>query len=125
MITKEQSKRMVEVAQAMMDGKLVTVWDECGVEIDAVKYGYGIHASSRYTIHEPAPAKKYRAFKSAEEFKPHRDCWVNWPMMFGREFMRVDRYDSCGIVVFGHWLSFQRAFELIVFDDNSPFGVME
>jgi hypothetical protein len=125
MITKEQSKRMVEVAQAMMDGKLVTVWDECGVEIDAVKYGYGIHASSRYTIHEPAPAKKYRAFKSAEEFKPHRNCWVNWPMMFGVEFMRVDRYDCSGVVVADHWLSFQRAFDLIVFDDNSPFGVSE
>lgn len=116
---------MVEVAQAMTDGKLVTVWDECGVEIDAVKYGYGIHASSHYTIHEQPPEPKYRAFKNKEEIKPHRNCWVRWPMEFGGEFMRIDRYGCHGITIAGEWLSFQRAFELVVFDDNSPFGVSE
>jgi hypothetical protein len=125
MITREQAKRLAEVAQALVDGKKVTIADEEGTFVDVAKYGFGIHINSLYTIHEPPPEPKYRAFKNAEEIKPHRNCWVRWPMEFGGEFMRIDRYGCHGITIAGEWLSFQRAFELVVFDDNSPFGVSE
>lgn len=59
--------------------------------------------------------KTYRPFANAEEFKPHRDRW--WRM-------KSESVDCCHPPVFysdnNDW---GRAFDLLVFDDGSPFGV--
>ena len=59
--------------------------------------------------------KRYRQFENAEEFKPFRDRW--WRM-------KSESVDCCHPPVFysdnNDW---GRAFDLLVFDDGSPFGV--
>jgi hypothetical protein len=59
--------------------------------------------------------KQYRQFKNGEEFKPFRDRW--WRM-------KSESVDCCHPPVFysdnNDW---GRAFDLLVFDDGTPFGV--
>jgi len=59
--------------------------------------------------------KRYRPFANAEEFKPFRDRW--WRM-------KSESVDCCHPPVFysdnNDW---GRAFDLLVFDDGSVFGV--
>lgn len=61
MITKEQAKRLAEVAQAIADGKRVTAV-YCGLErhIDALA------PEIEYTIHEPPPEPKWRPWTLEE-----------------------------------------------------------
>ena len=59
--------------------------------------------------------KQYRQFKNGEEFKPFRDRW--WRM-------KSESVDCCHPPAFysdnNDW---GRAFDLLVFDDGTPFGV--
>ena len=82
-------------------------------------------------IEKPA---KYRPFKDAEEFKPHRDRWArvikehnmsgcdldDW-LTDSRRFMGQD---ETGVCAPGGWLTYGCAFNCFVFDDDgTPFGV--
>lgn len=81
------------------------------------------HDNGFAIIRKVEKPKQHRPFRSAEEFKPHRDRWV-----------RHIASDSCSSVIGyndrsvkfgtnkGYW-DYEMAFETWVFDDGSPFGV--
>ena len=74
-------------------------------------------------IEKPA---KYRPFKDAEEFKPHRDRWIR--QKESDSIFRVITYDEDGlfalIEIVVDPFCWEEAFEDFVFDDDgTPFGV--
>jgi hypothetical protein len=74
-------------------------------------------------IEKPA---RYRPFKDAEEFKPHRDRWIR--QKESDSIFRVITYDEDGlfalIEIVVDPFCWEEAFEDFVFDDDgTPFGV--
>ena len=75
-------------------------------------------------IEKPA---RYRPFKDAKEFKPHRDRWVS--RAFKRRLdasgmYRPFAYDDSGIWTDAGKVSYQEMFkDGRIFDDGTPFGV--
>jgi hypothetical protein len=68
-------------------------------------------------IEKPA---KYRPFKDAEEFKPHRDRWWRYNDAEDSEHVQPPAaYSKIGPMG-SNW---QQAFSGRVFDDGTPFGV--
>lgn len=66
MITREQAKRLAEVAQAIADGKRVTRMLNSNFEVDVALDRSIIAAGVEYTIHEPPPEPKYRPWTLEE-----------------------------------------------------------
>lgn len=119
-ITKEQAQRLVEVAQALVDGKRVTT-TYCGVEHTNIS---NLDPSVPYTIHEPIPEPKWRPFKDADEFRPHRDRWL-MRVGSGNRAVRCTDYSDTGLVVGSTGYSYKTAIEYVLFDDGTPCGVRE
>jgi hypothetical protein len=75
-------------------------------------------------IEKPA---RYRPFKDAEEFKPHRDRWIKLTVAESDGVyytFRVVSYDDWGVVFGGSKETYQAVFSRYVFDDDgTPFGV--
>ena len=78
-------------------------------------------------IEKPA---RYRPFKDAEEFKPHRDRWIKLTIAEsdGVYFTyQVAKYDDWGVVFGGSKETYQAVFNRYVFDNldgtTEPFGV--
>jgi hypothetical protein len=74
-------------------------------------------------IEKPA---KYRPFKDAAEFEPHRDRWVR--QKESDSIFRVVTYDEDGLFALTEIVvdpfCWEEAFECFVFDDDgTPFGV--
>jgi hypothetical protein len=65
MITREQAKRLAEVAQAIADGKRVTFHGASGLELLASDSEW-LHPNMVFTIHEPPPEPKYRPWTLEE-----------------------------------------------------------
>lgn len=66
--------------------------------------------------------KRYRPFASAEEFKPHRDRWIDAVDKNG--CWRVCAYSDTHIYVNSYRsVSYVDAFGDYVFDDGTPFGI--
>lgn len=128
-ITKEQAQRLVEVAQAIVDGKRVTV--TCVDRQEDVTEAFMLIPGAVYTIHEPPPEPKWRPFKDDQEFKPFRSKWIKWADPADdeerSERFRCDKYDLDGIWLRGDFVGYIGAFGNYVFDDetSSPFGVKE
>jgi hypothetical protein len=78
-------------------------------------------------IEKPA---KYRPFKDAEEFKPHRDRFIKLTIAESDGVCftyRVASYDDWGVVFGGSKETYQAVFNRYVFDNldgtTEPFGV--
>jgi hypothetical protein len=78
-------------------------------------------------IEKPAT---YRPFKSAEEFKPHRDRWIKLAIAESDgvySAYQVGAYDDWGVIFGGSKETYQAVFNCYVFDDldgtTEPFGV--
>ena len=77
-------------------------------------------------VEQPA---KYRHFANAEEFKPNFGRYVE--VVKETSECEMDRGDTLLIVgvgydsvlLYGGWITFKDAFECLVFDDGTPFGV--
>ena len=78
--------------------------------------------------------KKYRPFANAEEFKPHRDRWVevisednNSGCDLDQEDIggkrKIDGYNEHSVCIWEGWMIYKDAFDCFVFDDGTPFGV--
>lgn len=66
--------------------------------------------------------KQYRQFENAEEFKPFRDRWTRFSQSC--VLYRITEYSDTGIAIGSEALwDYDAAFESLVFDDGSPFGV--
>jgi hypothetical protein len=76
-----------------------------------VKYHYPIARK----IKPPQP--KYRAFKSAEEFRPFRDWWIK----NGETIRKVDHYSEFGV----NGMSWESLLINRTFEDGTPFGVID
>jgi len=63
--------------------------------------------------------KTYRPFANAEEFKPHRDRWVKRKSCI----VQVTSYSNEDLVVCNTPYTWLAAFQMLIFDDNTPFGV--
>jgi hypothetical protein len=75
-------------------------------------------------IEKPA---KYRPFKDAAEFKPHRDRWLTRIDENGQQIdgeFQLDGFDDTGIWLGANPLSYKDALDRgHTFDDGTPFGV--
>ena len=78
-------------------------------------------------IEKPA---KYRPFKDAEEFKPHRDRWIKLTIAESDGVCfayQVANYDDWGVIFGGSKETYQAVFNRYVFDNldgtAEPFGV--
>lgn len=69
------------------------------------------------------PKKEYRAFASAEEFKPFRDKWLKYKVSDSNRCMSIRSYSDDGIGVAMTYMTYQKAMLELVFEDGSPFGV--
>jgi hypothetical protein len=78
--------------------------------------------------------KQYRPFANAEEFKPHRDRWVEVvsednncgcdldPGGIGGK-RKIDGCNEDSVCIWEGWMTYGDAFKCFVFDDGTPFGV--
>ena len=89
------------------------------------EYNMPVASGTDYFLH-PKPIvrkverpKQYRPFASAEEFKPHRDRWVKRKSCI----VPVTLYSNEDVVVCNTPYTWSAAFEVLIFDDNTPFGV--
>jgi len=66
--------------------------------------------------------KQYRPFRSAEEFRPHRDRWIRFRQCV--VLYRITEYSDTGVAIGDEasW-EYNAGFASLVFDDGSPFGV--
>jgi len=70
----------------------------------------------------PKPKPKYRPFANRNETLSHCDGW--WLDEAGAAF-RVMRVESGGVTVYGCFMSFDVAFEILKRQDGTPFGVLD
>ncbi len=82
--------------------------------------GTNCHGPWRLVREVDPPKPKYRPFKTADEFKPHRERWL-----VSKESNTLKRV--CGFNDKGIWFtaSYQNAFDQYTFEDGTPFGVEE
>lgn len=130
-ITKEQAQRLVDAAQALVEGqKVLRVYPD-GATVDVAAETYGLCVNAVY-ITQPQPSEpKWRPFKDDQEFKPFRSKWIKLADPADdeerSERFRCDKYDLDGIWLHGDFVGYIGAFGNYVFDDetSSPFGVKE
>jgi hypothetical protein len=90
--------------------------------------------AKRLIIRKIETPKKYRPFANAEEFKPHRDRWVevvseddNCGCYLEQEDIggkrKIDGYNEDSVCIWEGWMTYGEAFECFTFDDGTPFGV--
>lgn len=131
-ITKEQAQRLVDAAQALVEGQRVLRVYPDGTTVDVSKDTYGLCVNATY-ISQPQPSEpKWRPFKDGQEFKPFRSKWLKLLEPADdeerSERFRCEKYDKDGLwVEFGEFVSYPEAFDRFGFDDEtgSPFGVKE
>jgi hypothetical protein len=71
------------------------------------------------------PQPKYRPFRGGVEFKPHRDKWVKYKQSDTRKTMLCVSFSNEGIVAGVSFMPYRTAFESLVFENGSPFGVID
>ena len=71
-----------------------------------------------------APEKKYRPFKNAEEFEPHREWWV---MQKESESVKtkIGEYGNKGILLNNEFMFYSQLLNDYTFEDGTPCGVEE
>lgn len=77
-------------------------------------------------VHRPIARKiepKYRPFKNAEEFRPHRDKWNKFKQSDSRRTLKCTSYSDEGVNIALSFLCYEQAFISLVFEDGTPFGV--
>lgn len=130
-ITKKQAQRLVDAAQALVEGqKVLRVYPD-GATVDVAKDAYGLCVNATYITQTPPPEPKWRPFKDGDEFKPFRSGWIKLADPVGAEErsarFRCDKYDLDGIWTCEGFESYAEMFDKYKFDDetSSPFGVKE
>ena len=66
---------------------------------------------------------QYRPFANAAEFMPHRDKYVK--IKHGTTLACIHGYSDSGILLLDVNASFQKAFDRYVFEDGTPFGILD
>ena len=90
----------------------------CGTGLVAKSTG-GQAAFNYVIVRKIERAKKYRPFKDAEEFKPHRDRWCRISVCDSR----VQKVTNERVFFRDCHFTWEQAYIKITFDDGSPFGV--
>jgi hypothetical protein len=71
------------------------------------------------------PKPKYRPFKDAEEFKRYRNEWIRYKQSDVNKTMKCVSFSDEGVTVCVSFMPYKTAFESLVFEDGSPFGVLD
>lgn len=71
------------------------------------------------------PQPKYRPFKDRAEFKPFRDKWVKYKQSDVGKTMLCVSFSNEGVTAGVSFMPYKTAFDSLVFEDGSPFGVLE
>jgi hypothetical protein len=78
--------------------------------------------------------KQFRPFANAEEFRPHRDRWVEVVSEDNNCGCQLEESDVGGdrsihgcnehsVCIWEGWMTYRDAFKCFAFDDGTPFGV--
>lgn len=116
-MTKEETKKLIAVMQAYVDGKEIEFWDDED-PVWCLTSSPAWDPSLKYRI---KPTPKYRPFESSEEcwnemFKHEPFGWLK-DINNGDYFPIKGINDSEGL--------FERCFKRFTFVDGKPFGVIE
>ena len=117
---REHWKTILPVIQAFVDGKDIEYLDSSKKWEKATSLNFN-DAPHRYRV-KPEPS--WRPFRDAKEFEPHRDRWVR-EIAFEHELHRIDSYSLEIVEINYTHQSWDIAFERVVFEDGTPFGVLE
>jgi hypothetical protein len=71
------------------------------------------------------PQPKYRPFKDGAEFKPFRDKWVKYKQSDVGKTMLCVSFSNEGVTACISFMPYKTAFDSLVFEDGSPFGVLD
>jgi len=71
------------------------------------------------------PTPEYRAFANLKEFLPHRDKWIKYKRSETGKTMLCVSFSEEGIVAGVSFMDYANAFVQLVFEDGSPFGVID
>jgi hypothetical protein len=71
------------------------------------------------------PQPKYRPFKDGAEFKPFRDKWVKYKQSDVGKTMLCVSFSNEGVTACVSFMPYKTAFDSLVFEDGSPFGVTD
>jgi hypothetical protein len=71
------------------------------------------------------PKPKYRPFKDGAEFKPFRDKWVKYKQSDVGKTMLCVSFSNEGVTACVSFMPYKTAFDSLVFEDGSPFGVLD
>lgn len=71
------------------------------------------------------PQPKYRPFKDRAEFKPFRDKWVKYKQSDVGKTMLCVSFSNEGVTAGVSFMPYKTAFDSLVFEDGSPFGVLD
>lgn len=114
------------------DGKIVGPCRPCSWSKErwvVDQYWYNDDGTNTYDLSflirevDPPKKPKYRPFKNADEFKPHRDRWlVN---KASGTMKRVCEFNDTGIWFAFCSESYQQIFEHYTFGDGTPFGMLD
>lgn len=84
-----------------------------------------VDGDAEYEMIPPAPKPEARPFADASEFAPYREKWLRPKSNSHRRFIVVD-YDDTWVQFVGNApMRWKEAFGSYVFEDGSPFGVVD
>lgn len=131
-MNRQQAKELLPIIQAFAEGKTIQFlglteteewWKDLQCDKD-IQFNYHF---SRYRI---KPEPKYRLFANREE------CWQEMLKHQPFGWIKEDK-DNCNIIFVGKYgiavncgigngyYDFKKAFNLLTFDDGTPFGIKE
>ena len=129
-MTREETKELIKVIQAYVDGKDIECWDEYNEKWELV----GNPSWNTDKVYRIKPETIYRPFKSAqeciEELKNHEPFgWVKNQPNAGYYFWSISGIRCDGVVDFIYirdvWCSADTIFAYYTFLDGTPFGIKE
>jgi len=116
------TKEMIAVMQAAIDGKPIQYRRKGDIDWKVASPHWNWDGCEYRVKPEP----KYRPFRDAAEFKPHRERWLTWKCG-GNAISRVVGVNTSMV-----WIGTETrgriwadAFRVVEFDDGSPFGVRD
>jgi hypothetical protein len=99
-------------------------WDDMtGSSTIGKPLDFRIHTPVARKIEPPQP--KYRPFKDGAEFKPFRDKWVKYKQSDVGKTMLCVSFSNEGVTACVSFMPYKTAFDSLVFEDGSPFGVTD
>ena len=123
-MTREETKELIKVMQAYVDGKDIVCWDEYNEKWELV----GNPSWNTDKVYRIKPGPSYRPFESAqeciEEMRRHEPFgWVKYKPGFGDKCSAITEVSISSIRIGVTWFCTKEMFQYITFLDGSQFGI--